>query len=140
MGREDYNINDQKYNDALNSIIHGESNISAIARDAGIDWKTAKKLYQDPDTHALIAAQSHELIKNSTLKVTRLLMDKAEASSSELVQLDAIKHVLALAGMNPVIKQEIKQEVTNSGHLSDILHQINKHQTSNTTSLQDDEE
>lgn len=138
MGREDYNISDKKYNHALSIIASGESNISEISREVKIDWRTAKKIYQDPDTHEMIMEQANDLIKNSLLKLTKKLLDKADNAQYDRDQIEAINKAMALGGMSPTEKHEVKQDVSNGGHLGAILTQLHQAQASSGSDDDDD--
>lgn len=135
MGRKDFNIPDQKYDDAVILIINGERTISEIARTVGIDWKTAKRIYTDPDTHELIAQNASDKFKNSMDSMSEILLDIAKYSKMDGIRLDAAKHALALAGMSPTTKQEIKTELTGTDKLGAIAEQLSHRNSSNTATL-----
>lgn len=106
MSKKTYKITKNQYEKAVELLIEKKLNYSEIAQEVGIARNTLQRIREDENTANLIKNSANSEIKIAVAKAAKTLIALLDAKS-ELVRLEAAKHILELCGIQVTDKVDI---------------------------------
>lgn len=122
MDKKKFKISKKKLNQAINYLILGELNYSAIAQKVGISRQTLLAIRKDEEVQNRINETARHNLSTGVAKASQTVITLLNAKS-EKVRLDAATYILSLANIQPNenLIVDVKQNV---GMLNQILLQM----------------
>ncbi|WP_299321690.1 hypothetical protein [uncultured Gemella sp.] len=122
MDKKKFKISKKKLDQAINYLILGELNYSAIAQKVGISRQTLLAIRKDEDVQNRINETARHNLSTGVAKASQTVITLLNAKS-EKVRLDAATYILSLANIQPNenLIVDVKQNV---GMLNQILLQM----------------
>jgi len=122
MDKKNFKISKKKLDQAINYLILGELNYSAIAQKVGISRQTLLAIRKDEDVQNRINETARHNLSTGVAKASQTVITLLNAKS-EKVRLDAATYILSLANIQPNenLIVDVKQNV---GMLNQILLQM----------------
>lgn len=122
MDKKKFKISKKKLDQAINYLIIGELNYSAIAQKVGISRQTLLAIRKDEDVQNRINETARHNLSTGVAKASQTVITLLNAKS-EKVRLDAATYILSLANIQPNenLIVDVKQNV---GVLNQILLQM----------------
>lgn len=122
MDKKKFKISKKKLNQAINYLILGELNYSAIAQKVGISRQTLLAIRKDEEVQNRINETARHNLSTGVAKASQTVITLLNAKS-EKVRLDAATYILSLANIQPNenLIVDVKQNV---GILNQILLQM----------------
>ena len=124
MDKKKFKISKKKLDQAINYLILGELNYSAIAQKVGISRQTLLAIRKDEEVQNRINETARHNLSTGVAKASQTVITLLNAKS-EKVRLDAATYILSLANIQPNenLIVDVKQNV---GMLNQILLQMEK--------------
>ena len=122
MDKKNFKISKKKLDQAINYLIIGELNYSAIAQEVGISRQTLLAIRKDEEVQNRINETARHNLSTGVAKASQTVITLLNAKS-EKVRLDAATYILSLANIQPNenLIVDVKQNV---GMLNQILLQM----------------
>ena len=122
MDKKKFKISKKKLDQAINYLILGELNYSAIAQKVGISRQTLLAIRKDEEVQNRINETARHNLRTGVAKASQTVITLLNAKS-EKVRLDAATYILSLANIQPNenLIVDVKQNV---GMLNQILLQM----------------
>ena len=122
MDKKNFKISKKKLDQAINYLILGELNYSAIAQKVGISRQTLLAIRKDEEVQNRINETARHNLSTGVDKASQTVITLLNAKS-EKVRLDAATYILSLANIQPNenLIVDVKQNV---GMLNQILLQM----------------
>ena len=122
MDKKKFKISKKKLDQAINYLILGELNYSAIAQKVGISRQTLLAIRKDGEVQNRINETARHNLSTGVAKASQTVITLLNAKS-EKVRLDAATYILSLANIQPNenLIVDVKQNV---GMLNQILLQM----------------
>jgi len=122
MDKKNFKISKNKLDQAINYLILGELNYSAIAQKVGISRQTLLAIRKDEEVQNRINETARHNLSTGVAKASQTVITLLNAKS-EKVRLDAATYILSLANIQPNenLIVDVKQNV---GMLNQILLQM----------------
>ncbi|GEM_PF-2470503 len=122
MDKKNFKISKKKLDQAINYLIIGELNYSAIAQKVGISRQTLLAIRKDEEVQNRINETARHNLSTGVAKASQTVITLLNAKS-EKVRLDAATYILSLANIQPNenLIVDVKQNV---GMLNQILLQM----------------
>ena len=122
MDKKKFKISKKKLDQAINYLILGELNYSAIAQKVGISRQTLLAIRKDEEVQNRINETARHNLSTGVAKASQTVITLLNAKS-EKVRLDAATYILSLANIQPNdnLIVDVKQNV---GMLNQILLQM----------------
>ena len=122
MDKKKFKISKKKLDQAINYLIIGELNYSAIAQKVGISRQTLLAIRKDEEVQNRINETARHNLSTGVAKASQTVIILLNAKS-EKVRLDAATYILSLANIQPNenLIVDVKQNV---GMLNQILLQM----------------
>lgn len=122
MDKKKFKISKKKLDQAINYLILGELNYSAIAQKVGISRQTLLTIRKDEEVQNRINETARHNLSTGVAKASQTVITLLNAKS-EKVRLDAATYILSLANIQPNgnLIVDVKQNV---GMLNQILLQM----------------
>jgi len=122
MDKKKFKISKKKLDQAINYLIIGELNYSAIAQKVGISRQTLLAIRKDEEVQNRINETARHNLSTGVAKTSQTVITLLNAKS-EKVRLDAATYILSLANIQPNenLIVDVKQNV---GMLNQILLQM----------------
>ena len=122
MDKKKFKISKTKLDQAINYLILGELNYSAIAQKVGISRQTLLAIRKDKEVQNRINETARHNLSTGVAKASQTVITLLNAKS-EKVRLDAATYILSLANIQPNenLIVDVKQNV---GMLNQILLQM----------------
>ncbi|WP_448913348.1 hypothetical protein [Gemella sp.] len=122
MDKKKFKISKKKLDQAINYLILGELNYSAIAQKVGISRQTLLAIRKDEEVQNRINETARHNLSTGVAKASQTVITLLNAKS-EKVRLDAATYILSLANIQPNenLIVDVKQNV---GILNQILLQM----------------
>lgn len=122
MDKKKFKISKKKLDQAINYLILGELNYSAIAQKVGISRQTLLAIRKDEEVQNKINETARHNLSTGVAKASQTVITLLNAKS-EKVRLDAATYILSLANIQPNenLIVDVKQNV---GMLNQILLQM----------------
>ena len=122
MDKKNFKISKKKLDQAINYLIIGELNYSAIAQKVGISRQTLLAIRKDEEVQNRINETARHNLSTGVAKASQTVITLLNAKS-EKVRLDAATYILSLANIKPneTLIVDVKQNV---GMLNKILLQM----------------
>ena len=122
MDKKNFKISKKKLDQAINYLILGELNYSAIAQKVGISRQTLLAIRKDEEVQNRINETARHNLSTGVAKASQTVITLLNAKS-EKVRLDAATYILSLANIQPNenLIVDVKQNV---GILNQILLQM----------------
>jgi hypothetical protein len=122
MDKKNFKISKKKLDQAINYLILGELNYSAIAQKVGISRQTLLAIRKDEEVQNRINETARHNLSTGVAKASQTVITLLNAKS-EKVRLDAATYILSLANIQPNenLIVDVKQNV---GMLNQILLQM----------------
>ena len=122
MDKKKFKIYKKKLDKAINYLILGELNYSAIAQKVGISRQTLLAIRKDEEVQNRINETARHNLSTGVAKASQTVITLLNAKS-EKVRLDAATYILSLANIQPNenLIVDVKQNV---GMLNQILLQM----------------
>ena len=122
MDKKKFKISKKKLDQAINYLILGELNYSAIAQKVGISRQTLLAIRKDEEVQNRINETARHNLSTGVAKASQTVITLLNAKS-EKVRLDAATYILSLANIQPNENfiVDVKQNV---GMLKQILLQM----------------
>ena len=122
MDKKKFKISKKKLDQAINYLILGELNYSAIAQKVGISRQTLLAIRKDEEVQNRINETARHNLSTGVAKASQTVITLLNAKS-EKVRLDAATYILSLANIHPNenLIVDVKQNV---GMLNQILLQM----------------
>lgn len=122
MDKKKFKISKKKLDQAINYLILGELNYSAIAQKVGISRQTLLAIRKDEEVQNRINETARHNLSTGVAKASQTVITLLNAKS-EKVRLDAATYILSLANIqtNENLIVDVKQNV---GMLNQILLQM----------------
>lgn len=122
MDKKKFKISKKKLDQAINYLIIGELNYSAIAQKVGISRQTLLAIRKDEEVQNRINETARHNLSTGVAKASQTVITLLNAKS-EKVRLDAATYILSLANIQPNenLIVDVKQNV---GMLNQILLQM----------------
>ena len=119
MDKKNFKISKKKLDQAINYLILGELNYSAIAQKVGISRQTLLAIRKDEEVQNRINETARHNLSTGVAKASQTVITLLNAKS-EKVRLDAATYILSLANIQPNenLIVDVKQNV---GMLNQIL-------------------
>lgn len=122
MDKKKFKISKKKLDQAINYLILGELNYSAIAQKVGISRQTLLAIRKDEEVQNRINETARHNLSTGVAKASQTVITLLNAKS-EKVRLDAATYILSLANIQPNenLIVDVKQNI---GMLNQILLQM----------------
>ena len=122
MDKKNFKISKKKLDQAINYLILGELNYSAIAQKVGISRQKLLAIRKDEEVQNRINETARHNLSTGVAKASQTVITLLNAKS-EKVRLDAATYILSLANIQPNenLIVDVKQNV---GMLNQILLQM----------------
>lgn len=122
MDKKNFKISKKKLDQAINYLIIGELNYSAIAQKVGISRQTLLAIRKDEEVQNRINETARHNLSTGVAKASQTVITLLNVKS-EKVRLDAATYILSLANIQPNenLIVDVKQNV---GMLNQILLQM----------------
>lgn len=122
MDKKKFKISKKKLDQAINYLIIGELNYSAIAQKVGISRQTLLAIRKDEEVQNRINETARHNLSTGVAKASQTVITLLNAKS-EKVRLDAATYILSLANIQP--NENLIVDVNqNVGMLNQILLQM----------------
>lgn len=122
MDKKKFKISKKKLDQAINYLILGELNYSAIAQKVGISRQTLLAIRKDEEVQNRINETARHNLSTGVAKASQTVITLLNAKS-EKVRLDAATYILSLANIQP--NENLIVDVNqNVGMLNQILLQM----------------
>lgn len=122
MDKKNFKISKKKLDQAINYLILGELNYSAIAQKVGISRQTLLAIRKDEEVQNRINETARHNLSTGVAKASQTVITLLNAKS-EKVRLDAATYILSLANIQP--NENLIVDVNqNVGMLNQILLQM----------------